>query len=179
MEGCSPLLSALVSGRDSSLGRPGAVPQLELAAAVVVVKDRVLKDRVLIVSRSLQEGFLPGQWGVPCGKVNVEEGESWPQAALRELREETGLSGAIIGCVGTSPFESTWRDQKTTNMQHNYLVRAHVDPRNVDDEGLPRVDLPQDDQESRWVPADDIESAGLDPHNLRTVQQGLDHLVAR
>lgn len=153
-------------------GRLGVMPELELAAAVVI-----LNDHVLLVSRSMQESFKPGQWGVPCGKVDA--GETAPQAALRELREETGLRGSVVRRVGRSDFESIWRGLLTTNLQTNFLVSPVIDPASVDADGMPRVTLPQLDQRARWVPADEIGQAGLDPHNLRTVQQGLAYLVRR
>jgi 8-oxo-dGTP diphosphatase len=144
--------------------RLGDVP--ELAAAVVMHNDHVL-----IVRRSRSEGFLPGRWGVPCGKV--DEGESSQQAALRELYEETGLSGAVVSHVGRSDFPSTWRGQRVLNVQHNYLISPDVDPARVDSAGMPKVTLPKKDQRAKWVPASGIAAAGLDSHNIRTIRQGL------
>lgn len=135
-----------------------------LAAAVVIHKDHVL-----IIRRSRTEGFLPGRWGVPCGKI--DEGESSEQAALRELHEETGLSGRAARWVGRSDFPSTWRGRRVTNVQDNYLV--NVSPTRMDPTGMPAVKLPKTDQAAQWVRASDIGNVGLDQHNLRTIQQGL------
>ena len=38
---------------------------------------------------------------------------------------------------------------------------------------MPNVRMPEGDQEAKWVPADNIESMGLDQHNLDTIRQGL------
>lgn len=37
-------------------------------------------------------------WSLPKGKL--EEGETWPEAALREIREETGCEARILGFAG-------------------------------------------------------------------------------
>lgn len=140
-----------------------------LAAAVVIHKDHVL-----IIRRSHTEGFLPGRWGVPCGKI--DEGESAQHAVLRELYEETGLSGSVAGWVGRSNFPSTWRGQHVTNVQDNYLVS--IRPTRVDRTGMPEVTLPKEDQDAQWVPASQIGTVGLDQHNLRTIRQGLDRRSA-
>jgi len=142
------------------------VAEIKLAAAIVVVQDRVL-----VVRRSYAEGFLPGRWGVPCGKMDRDED---PRAAvLRELREETGLNGEIIDRVGQAEFPSFWRGRHVYNLQHNFLVTAIIDPAKVDADGMPRVDLPKDDQKAEWVRLGDVGEFGLDLHNLRTIRQGL------
>ncbi len=39
-----------------------------------------------------------GDWSLPKGKL--EEGETWEQAALREVREETGCEVRLLGFAG-------------------------------------------------------------------------------
>ena len=51
------------------------------------------EEKFLLVKRS-KENSSSGQWAFPGGKI--EEGETAYDAALRELEEETGLSGEII-----------------------------------------------------------------------------------
>jgi 8-oxo-dGTP diphosphatase len=82
---------------------------LHLAAAVVVEGDRVL-----VVRRSKLERFHPCVWGVPCGKV--DSGESAPEAAVRELWEETGLAGKVVRYLGFSRFSSVWHGQMADNI---------------------------------------------------------------
>ncbi len=127
-----------------------------LAAAIVLHEDRVL-----LVRRSFRENFLPGAWGVPCGKLNPDEGPD--VAVLRELKEETGLSGKVERRVGQSRFLSEWDGQTVENIQNNYLVH----PLDLD------VELPEPDQEFRWVPTSELEQADLDEHNLSTIRQAL------
>ncbi len=147
------------------------VVKIRLAAAIVVHSDPESQDRILVVQRSQSEKFKPGVWGVPCGKVDPPE--SPPEAAIRELREETGLRGEIIRPAGTSQFRSRWRGRRADNLQFNYLMRVKPSSSHVDEEGMPEVNPPKDDQESKWVPLSQIDRADLDKHNLRVVRKAL------
>ncbi|WP_093840974.1 NUDIX hydrolase [Streptomyces aidingensis] len=132
-----------------------------LAAAVVLHEGRVL-----LVRRSYRERFLPGVWGVPSGKL--EPGELPEDAVLRELKEETGLSGEIIGTGGERTFISQWNGVTVENRQRNFLIR----PLSL------AVALPEPDQEYRWVPVEELDGFGLDDHNLGTIRQSLPHRTA-
>lgn len=146
--------------------------ELALAAAIVVHENHVL-----IVRRSKNEKFLPGRWGVPCGKI--DSGELAAEAVLRELQEETGLSGDVVCFAGRSTFNSVWRGRTVKNLQSNFLVELKINPDDKDDSNMPRVHPPETDQASQWVEADKIASIGLDHHNLRTIRQGLDARMRR
>ena len=63
----------------------GGSPELEVLAAGGVVRRG---GRVALVHRPKYD-----DWSLPKGKLN--DGESWEDAALREVREETGLSCAL------------------------------------------------------------------------------------
>jgi 8-oxo-dGTP diphosphatase len=143
-------------GFAESVVEPGV---LHLAAAILVYDHRVL-----VVRRSLTERFLPCVWGVPCGKI--DSGEAAHQAAIRELREETGLAGKVVRYVGQSVFHSVWRGRPLRNVQRNFLVHPL---------GVPgEVRLPKDDQESAWLSRDEIPHfAGLDLYNLQVLRQWL------
>ncbi len=56
--------------------------------------------RVLLLRRC--SGRSPGSWEAVHGKI--ERGESPPEAALRELREETGLEAARLYSITVNPF---------------------------------------------------------------------------
>ncbi|REK86648.1 NUDIX hydrolase [Streptomyces inhibens] len=127
-----------------------------LAAAVVVHAGRVL-----IVRRSYRERFLPGAWGVPCGKL--DRGESAESGALRELKEETGLLGAIVAHTGSTGFLSDYQGRRVHNHQENFIVR----PLTLD------VVLPSPDQAHRWARPAELAEAGVDAYNLEVIRQAL------
>ena len=71
------------SGAPGSLGRPpGGV--VEVAAGLVFRHGR------LLITQRHPEAHLGGLWEFPGGKR--EDGETWKQCLVRELREELGIS---------------------------------------------------------------------------------------
>lgn len=55
----------------------------------------VLRDEDVLIGLRPADGLLPGFWEFPGGKV--EQGESYQQAVVREVLEETGLRVRIVG----------------------------------------------------------------------------------
>jgi 8-oxo-dGTP pyrophosphatase MutT (NUDIX family) len=80
-------------GRRDYEDDPAAPPANSLvpAASAVVVDDA---GRVL-----LQRRVDNGMWALPGGAMRI--GESLPECAVRETREETGLDVEVVGIVGT------------------------------------------------------------------------------
>ncbi|MFC2091645.1 NUDIX hydrolase [Elusimicrobiota bacterium] len=63
-------------------------------AVACLLKDD--KDAVLLVKRAVEPA--KGEWSLPSGFIEIDETPQ--EAALRELREETGLKGQILKMKG-------------------------------------------------------------------------------
>ncbi|HEV3228598.1 MAG TPA: NUDIX hydrolase [Solirubrobacteraceae bacterium] len=85
------------SGRPPPSGEvhrgPATAPRQ--AATVILLRGGPAKLEVLLVKRSPSARFMPGVWVFPGGAVDASEGEgdlAHRSAAIRELREEAGIS---------------------------------------------------------------------------------------
>jgi 8-oxo-dGTP diphosphatase len=85
------------------------------AAGGLVVRD----DRVLVVHRPVHD-----DWAFPKGKL--EDGESWEEAALREVEEETGLRCRLGEYVGATryPFREGMKEVRYFRMTADGGARA-------------------------------------------------------
>ncbi len=61
-------------------------------------------------------------WSLPKG--HVEPGETAEQAAVREVAEETGISGEILGVLGTIDFWFVADGRRVHKTVHHFLLRA-------------------------------------------------------
>jgi 8-oxo-dGTP diphosphatase len=117
------------------------------AYGLVVVDDEVLLTRLSEVTSA------PGQWTLPGG--GVDPGEHPRDAVVRELHEETGLSGRAVALLGVDSF-STVRAlaDDVTERYHAIRVLYRVE---VEASGPLRVlDVGGSTDEARWHRVGDL-----------------------
>ncbi len=93
----------------------------ETSAGGVVVRSPVSGPEIALIARSDRRGRLT--WCLPKG--HIEPGESPEQAAVREVREETGIDGRIDVALGTIDFWFMAEGRRIHKTVHHFLLRAH------------------------------------------------------
>ena len=134
------------SGGARTVSKGGATPRgrkipttREVSAGGVVYRRTDGGVEVVLASRRTRRGQLA--WGLAKG--GIEDGESKEQAAIREVREETGLKADIEVDLGDTKYMYVWDDIRIRKTVHFFLMRhtgGDVDDR--DDEM----------EEIRWFP---------------------------
>lgn len=115
-------------------------------------------DRVLITKRADDCDVNPGGWSVPAGKVKYEEVPM--VAALRELKEESGIDGHVLKELSCRAGTILSKGEKAYRLFFTYLVEANnkAEP--------PQVRLSEEHSDFVWVTAQDLDNpkfAGMRP----------------
>ena len=107
-------------------------------------------------------------WGLPKG--GVEQGESYADAALREVGEETGIEGVVeqeLGAIDYS-FYSRQDGGRIHKTVHYFLVRAV---------GGDTARHDHEVSEARWMPVHDALSAMTYPNEREIVRRAAEALT--
>jgi 8-oxo-dGTP pyrophosphatase MutT (NUDIX family) len=111
----------------------------EISAGGVVYRRDGDEIEIVLASRRTRRGELA--WGLAKG--GIEDEESMEDAAVREVREETGLLAEIESSLGETRYFYVWEDVRIRKTVHFFLMRhtgGDIDDR--DDEM----------EEIRWFP---------------------------
>jgi 8-oxo-dGTP diphosphatase len=130
-------------------------PRAALTVDCVVfgMDDEDLK--VLLIERGLPP--YEGEWALPGGFIQVDE--TADEAALRELKEETGLGKVFLEQLYT--FSGLERDPRERVISIAYYALVNL----VDH----RVQAATDAREAAWFSVDDVPSLAFDHVNILNV----------
>ncbi len=110
-------------------------------------------DEVLLIRR----GKAPraGQWSIPGGRI--EPGEPASVAAMRELREETGVEAQLLGLIDVVDYITPDRHYVLIDYAARWIAREPV--------------AGDDAAAARFVPVADIRELGLWDETVKVVLQ--------
>jgi 8-oxo-dGTP diphosphatase len=109
----------------------------------------LFREKVLFVRRSKEEGFLPGVYEIPGGKVMF--GESPEETIVREFKEETDVNVIPGELLHIRSYMSKEGEQH--NIEVFFSVRTN--------DAEPEVVLSKEHEEYLWVSAEESEQLGL------------------
>ena len=116
---------------------------VETSAGGLVVRTEDGTASGALIGRLDRRGRL--RWSLPKG--HVELGETTEQAAVREVEEETGISGRITARLGSVEYTFTAQGRRIHKRVHHFLMVA------IDGE-LSDADV--EVTEVAWVPLTDL-----------------------
>ncbi|MGH3648144.1 MAG: NUDIX hydrolase [Micromonosporaceae bacterium] len=91
----------------------------EVSAGGLVVRDQDGQVVGVLIAKHDRRGRLV--WSLPKG--HVEDGETLEQTAVREVREETGVAGEVVGPLGQVDYWFVFGGQKIHKTVHHFLLR--------------------------------------------------------
>jgi len=107
--------------------RPQALPQSRrrvTSAGGVVLRERPGGKGLEVLLIAIKDGRV---WSLPKGQV--EPGERYPQTAVREVREETGIEARVLAPLGSIRYHFTVKDdgvQTTVTKEVHHFLMGYV-----------------------------------------------------
>jgi ADP-ribose pyrophosphatase YjhB (NUDIX family) len=94
---------------------------VEETSAGGLLRDRAAPDAsVVLIGRHDRRGRL--LWSLPKG--HMEAGETQEDTAVREVAEETGMQGRVLGRLGSIDFWFTADGRRVHKTVHHFLLVA-------------------------------------------------------
>jgi len=111
----------------------------ETSAGGLVVDGTDMAARAALIGRLDRRGRL--RWSLPKG--HVEAGETTEAAAIREVAEETGITGRVLAPLGTIDFWFVAEGRRIHKTVHHFLLMAQSGELSDEDVEVEQVE---------WVP---------------------------
>jgi 8-oxo-dGTP pyrophosphatase MutT (NUDIX family) len=138
------------------------LPTVEETSAGGLVVDRSGAAPVAaVIARLNRAGRV--EWCLPKG--HLENGETAEQAAVREIAEETGILGEIVGALGTIDYWFSVEGKRVHKHVHHYLLLAVGGSLTVED------DPDHEAIDAAWVPLTDLGERLAFPNERRIARE--------
>lgn len=133
--------------------RPEADEAKEETSAGGLLLDRSGDElRAALIGKLDRRGRL--MWSLPKG--HIEPGETREEAAVREVREETGFEGEILAELGSVDYSFVSNGKRIHKTVHHFLMQRIGGEISTEDAEVADVDLvPISELKSRLVYADE------------------------
>lgn len=129
----------------------------EISAGGLVVDVVAGRAMVAIIARYNRAGRL--EWCLPKG--HLEGQETAAEAAVREIAEETGITGDVAEPLGSIDYWFTTEDRRIHKTVHHFLLNATGGRLTIED------DPDHEAVDVAWVPLDELPERLAFPNERR------------
>lgn len=150
--------------------QPSTLPVVdETSAGGVVIRIEDGTAQVAVIARRNRAGRL--EWCLPKG--HLEGDETAPEAAIREVCEETGIDAEVLRHIATIDYWFAGTNRRVHKVVHHYLMHYLGGEITVEN------DPDQEAEEAAWVPLADVASQLAYPNERRVIAAARDLLLGR
>lgn len=143
------------------------MPNINFELVEVVLFRRTPEPEFLVLQRSDEEEIYPGLWQIVSG--GIEDGEKAYEAALREVKEETGFTP--LGLYNT-PLTNTFYFHTNDSVNLSPVFAAEVNGRDT-------IRLSDEHKEFRWLTREKAISLLVWPGQKNAVRIIDEYIVSR
>ncbi|MDD9205507.1 NUDIX hydrolase [Georgenia sp. 10Sc9-8] len=150
--------------------RSGTLPVVdETSAGGLVVDVQHGRAFTAVIARRNRAGRL--EWCLPKG--HLEGSETAEEAAVREIAEETGITGRVLRHLATIDYWFAGNDRRVHKVVHHYLLEATGGDLTIEN------DPDHEAEDVAWVDLDRVASRLAYPNERRVVATAKDVLAGR